>query len=190
MKAKLSIACREEGLGRPSIERFNNLADASKYIQDRWQGAEYMDGSDGFHTDYCEYTLRGFTLKDIGVIGWDDDGQCRTLAFHLYATLRGEKSDKPRIIATRGGPDNETHHYRASEALVAAYQANGKLLGVWTDAEYAERFGSPYVPESADDSPALTMTETHASHEKPDDHVWCPLCQRIISARPAEQVPF
>jgi len=48
------------------IERFKSLDDASKYIQERWQGIEYRDGNESFHTDYCTYRLIGFTFDDIG----------------------------------------------------------------------------------------------------------------------------
>lgn len=72
------IHCREEDREPPSVAKFNTLADASRYIQDRWQGPEYMDGIDGFHTDYSTYELIGFTLKEIGTLTWGGE------APHLY----------------------------------------------------------------------------------------------------------
>jgi hypothetical protein len=60
------ISCREEGRGKKTTKSFSTLDQASAYIQEYWQGVEYKDGPDGFHTDYSEYTLHGFTFKDIG----------------------------------------------------------------------------------------------------------------------------
>jgi len=69
---KYEIQLSEEGRGKIEKVKFVSLNDASKYIQDRWQGSEYMDGIAGFHTDYSSYTLVGFTLKDIGTVSWED----------------------------------------------------------------------------------------------------------------------
>lgn len=157
MKSKLSIVCREEGRGRGDVTRFADLVAAKAFISDRWQGADYMDGREGFHTDYSTYELRGFTLADIGVIGWHTDGY-RTFEFKLDATLRGDKSDKPRIICVTDS-EHETHHCRATEALIAELKERGELLGCWTDAEYNEKFGRDYVSESTDDSPAMSSGE-------------------------------
>jgi hypothetical protein len=57
---------REEGRD-PALHRlFETLKDAQTYVKERWQGTDYIDGDDEFHTDYCTYTLFGFKLKDIG----------------------------------------------------------------------------------------------------------------------------
>lgn len=76
MPAQYIIKSREFGRGPAHVERFATLAGAAKYIKGQWQGAEYIDGESGFHTDYCRFTLEGFTLKDIGkfkdIDGWRD----------------------------------------------------------------------------------------------------------------------
>jgi len=66
------ITFQEEGRGPKETTGFDDLAKASEYIQERWQGADYMDGMSGFHTDYARYTLEGFTLKDIGKVSFDE----------------------------------------------------------------------------------------------------------------------
>jgi hypothetical protein len=71
MKKQFKITCREEGRGKGTTQSFATLAEASVYIQDRWQGVEYKDGPNGFHTDYSEYTLSGFTFSDIGKTNWE-----------------------------------------------------------------------------------------------------------------------
>ena len=68
MRTKYAIKSQEEGRGKWTTERFTTLAAASQYIQDRWQGIEYKDGIDGFHTDCSSYVLVGFTFKDIGSV--------------------------------------------------------------------------------------------------------------------------
>lgn len=187
---KYSIRHREEGRGRWATTRFSTLAAASQYIQDRWQGAEYMDGSDGFHTDYCEYELRGFTLADIGTIGWHDDAY-RTFAFR---NLETNPDGKARIVAVEGGPENECYHFRATEAYIQQEEAKGRLVGVWTDAQYVKEFGKPLAQD--ENYVAETMEEMHAKHTNPgvEFHAWCPLCQaayrEIHKNDPAEQIPF
>ncbi len=81
MNMKLQIICKEYGRGKGSCKTFKTLTDASKYIQDRWQGAEYCGGEYGFHTDYSTYELVGFTLADIGTFGWDAEYPVRTFKF-------------------------------------------------------------------------------------------------------------
>jgi hypothetical protein len=72
MKKPYKIKSREFGRGRPMVESFATLEQASAYIQERWQGIEYRDGIDGFHSDYCTYELVGFTFNDIGKITIED----------------------------------------------------------------------------------------------------------------------
>jgi hypothetical protein len=69
-----SIKGREEGRGKPWVEKFTTLHDAQQYIMDRWQGPDYMDGISGFHADYSTYKLSGFTLKDIGTLTYESEG--------------------------------------------------------------------------------------------------------------------
>jgi hypothetical protein len=35
------------------------------YLQGRWQGWDYWDGGNAFHSDYCTYTLKGANLTDL-----------------------------------------------------------------------------------------------------------------------------
>ena len=73
MKTKpYSVECQEFGNGRPSVRRFATLDEASAFIQDYWQGLDFVDSEQSFHTDHCTYVLSGFTLKDIGHIKVDD----------------------------------------------------------------------------------------------------------------------
>ncbi len=72
VRCRYSVSCREEGRGKASVTKFATLDDAARYVKDRWQGAEYMDGPSSFHTDYCSYELRGFALADIGKVTYDD----------------------------------------------------------------------------------------------------------------------
>ena len=74
MKNPYQINCREEGRGKPSVNKFATLPEAQTYIKDRWQGADYMDGDSGFHTDASTYELIGFTLKDVGTVSWLGEG--------------------------------------------------------------------------------------------------------------------
>lgn len=186
MTTKYSIRCRGEGRGKGSVQKFKTLADAAKYIQDRWQGAEYMDGKESFHTDYSTYELSGFTLADVGVIGWDNESGFRTFKFHLLATLRGEKPDKPRIVGCYDS-ERDAHHFRATEDYIAEKQAEDVLcMGPWTDAEYRELFGRDYVSETAEDLPAMSTAEAHAQHSEPRG--WCPLCNRVEAVAASE--PF
>lgn len=78
MKKPYKIEAREFGKGRPSVESFADLTAATQFIKDRWQGAEYVDGADQFHTDYCSYTLRGFVLADVGRFSFEGDDRVFT----------------------------------------------------------------------------------------------------------------
>lgn len=82
MSKPYKVHSQEEGRGKVYTESFATLEEASKYIQDRWQGADYMDDIDGFHTDYSTYDLEGFTLKDIGKVSWNQEDQCREYEFN------------------------------------------------------------------------------------------------------------
>ena len=71
---KYKITCYERGVeALASSTEFSSLEEASTYIQDRWQGVEYKDSSDGFHTDYSSYILEGFTFQDIGRMDFSDE---------------------------------------------------------------------------------------------------------------------
>jgi hypothetical protein len=61
-----SVEVREEGRGKPAIRRFATLSELQKYVRDRWQGVEYMDGPVGFHNDYATFDLVGAKLSDLG----------------------------------------------------------------------------------------------------------------------------
>jgi len=55
---------------------FATLPELQEYIKARWQGPDYIDGPNGFHTDYCRYTLQGCALCDLGkpIAEYADDG--------------------------------------------------------------------------------------------------------------------
>jgi hypothetical protein len=66
MSKPYKVQNREFGRGPVHTESFATLQEAQDYIKEHWQGADYMDGRYGFHTDYCQFSLVGFTLQDIG----------------------------------------------------------------------------------------------------------------------------
>jgi len=47
------------------IDLFEKLEDAIAFVKDRWQGEDYIDGPQGFHTDYSTYELIGFKISDV-----------------------------------------------------------------------------------------------------------------------------
>ena len=75
MAHKYSIAVREFGRGKPDINRFATLDDAARYIKARWQGLDYLDHDKRFHTDYCTYELRGFSITQLGKYDFSHDPQ-------------------------------------------------------------------------------------------------------------------
>lgn len=80
MKVKrFSISVREEGRGKPTVYRFTELAQAEAWIKEHWQGSDYIDGNDGFHTDYSTFEMKGFTFQDIGRFSYKDG--CREFTF-------------------------------------------------------------------------------------------------------------
>ncbi len=98
-KAKpFKVHSQEEGRGRRYTKSFTTLAEAAEYIKDRWQGADYIDGVESFHTDYSTYECEGFTLKDIGKMGWE--GMAEGFPYRTY-----EFNPLP---ATTGGAPNAT----------------------------------------------------------------------------------
>lgn len=76
------VQSQELGRGPWNTESFATLAEAARYIKDRWQGPDYMDGDASFHTDYCRYRLVGFKLSDIGEKRWDDEFGCYEFTFN------------------------------------------------------------------------------------------------------------
>lgn len=75
-----SVKSKEFGRGPATVKRFATLTGASRYIQSHWQGADYINGSTAFHTDYSTFTLHGFTLRDIGKYRVEDG--CMEFDFH------------------------------------------------------------------------------------------------------------
>jgi hypothetical protein len=71
----LSISSKEQGRGKANVKKFNTLDEASRWIQDRWEGVWYLDSWDRFHNDYATFALKGFTFKDIGKMFHDEDGE-------------------------------------------------------------------------------------------------------------------
>lgn len=66
------VRIREEGRGRPTIEAFGDLTSASAFIRSYWQGSEYRDGNNSFHTDYATFELVGFNFGHIGQYVFED----------------------------------------------------------------------------------------------------------------------
>lgn len=84
------IEVRSEGKGKPTVEKFDTLDAASEYVQSQWQGADYADGDDGFHSDYCTFRLIGFTLRQIGQFYFTAD-DCREYRFVNQADMEAIK---------------------------------------------------------------------------------------------------
>lgn len=68
------LKSREFGRGPAHIQRFSTLAGAAQAVKEQWQGADYMDGEETFHTDYCTFECVGFKLTDIGTRHWNPEG--------------------------------------------------------------------------------------------------------------------
>lgn len=83
--AKFSVRSQEEGRGPWHTERFKTLEEASRYIQERWQGVEYKDGPASFHTDFSIYELGGFVLADIGRMTYGEEPEDREFVFNTVA---------------------------------------------------------------------------------------------------------
>ena len=83
-KKPFSVTSQEEGRGPKHVTKFSTLEDAAKYIKDYWQGPDYMDGTDSFHTDYSTYTLGGFTFMDIGNVTYAEWG--REFQFNAFTS--------------------------------------------------------------------------------------------------------
>ena len=95
------VKSQEEGRGPVDNKSFATLVKASRYIQERWQGADYMDADDAFHTDYCTYWLSGFKLSDVGtresVFG--EDGTYSHMEFKFKREMSSNYQDfKPVYI--------------------------------------------------------------------------------------------
>lgn len=120
MKTKFRIEAREEGRGRPSVTRFADLVQAEAFIKARWQGAEYVDGPDAFHTDYCSYVLRGFTLGDVGAFSFD--GLDRVFTF--------KSSAKPKPVCAKTCQDDScdgSHCAACGGHFIDFYQTAHKI---------------------------------------------------------------
>lgn len=84
---KYKVTSQEFGRGPVTAHRFLTLNLASAFIQSYWQGTEYMDGADGFHTDDCAFVLHGFTMNDIGELSYSFEGD-RTFSFFTGRVLK------------------------------------------------------------------------------------------------------
>jgi hypothetical protein len=148
-----TITCREEGKGKPSVTGFATLAEASAHIQERWQGADYMDGRDGFHTDFSTYELRGFTLNDIGKTSYDEGRQFtfnpppRTAPvppFIVHENIDLFDKAKERIPHTFGSLD-EVSDFLHDRMAVEQCEPSGPMTIVATIYEKTESRMDPLV---------------------------------------------
>ena len=98
------VSNREFVRGPKLTKSFATLAEASAYIQARWQGGEYADGAAAFHTDYCAYELHGFVLRDIAVVRpiWDDGYYCGSEYVWLDLTQPNPTAGAVAEVATVG----------------------------------------------------------------------------------------
>lgn len=71
MSAK-KFKIKYSGVDGSSVESFSSLAEAGKYLSDRYQGADYLSGMDVMGTDYARYVLVGFRLSDVGKFEYCD----------------------------------------------------------------------------------------------------------------------
>ncbi len=99
MKRRYKISGKEEGRGKPFTRTFAKLSDLQIYVQERWQGVEYMDSPSSFHTDYVAYRLSGCTLHDLGgskgPYGTDEYWQWQWFANVDLAGFNGIQSTSP-----------------------------------------------------------------------------------------------
>src|SRR5689334_252769 len=69
-KSKFSIVCREASfngvLMKGERKNFSTLFLLQQYVKARWQGPDYIDGPNTFHSDYCQYTVTGCSFNDLG----------------------------------------------------------------------------------------------------------------------------
>lgn len=70
---KYAVVCREASFSGVLMDgerrKFTTLAEVQAYVKARWQGPDYIDGPDVFHSDYCQYQLVSCTLSDLGTRG-------------------------------------------------------------------------------------------------------------------------
>lgn len=85
-KKPFKVEGREFGRGPKWTDSFATLAEAQAHVKSHWQGAEYIDGPQAFHTDYSTFTLVGFSLRDIGTFYTEDDG-CPNYRFSQITVL-------------------------------------------------------------------------------------------------------
>jgi hypothetical protein len=99
------IAIQEEGRGPKSWNKFGTLNAAQAFIKSHWQGAEYQDGQDGFHSDYATFTVVGFKMSDIHRLYVDEWGGLASEWKKLEAAppLATKKKEQPIS-------DEETEH--------------------------------------------------------------------------------
>lgn len=72
-RKKLFAVRYESGIGEGSKEtKFATLIEVQEYVKDRWQGADYIDGTDVFHNDFGHFILKGCNLADLGARAIDD----------------------------------------------------------------------------------------------------------------------
>ena len=61
MNKPFALIGREFGRGKPFAKKCNTLVELAAAVKEQWQGADYIDGDNGFHTDYSTtYSLATF----------------------------------------------------------------------------------------------------------------------------------
>ncbi len=127
MASKYSISSKEFGRGPATVRRFGTLEAATEYIKGQWQGRDYVDSADSFHSDYCTFTLSGFNLKDVGtfyVDRYDPEFPVNEYRFFVDSPVNG--------------PMTADDHYEA-EYRRAEWKAEHDAENAWL--RHAESYG-------------------------------------------------
>jgi len=64
-KKPFSVESQEEGRGPKTVRKFATVEEIRTYVKGHWQGWEYYDGGNSFHSDYCTFTVKGVNLADL-----------------------------------------------------------------------------------------------------------------------------
>lgn len=102
------------GIDGESTDSFSTLAEAGKFLSERYQGAEYLSGSSVMGTDYAKYTLVGFNLNDVGKFDYSEGYP----EYQFYDWAGGNLVQIKKFTVVRWSHNGE---YPSSKLIIASF---------------------------------------------------------------------
>ena len=130
------------GIDGNSTDSFATLAEAGKFLSDRYQGADYLSGSSVMGTDYAKYVLVGFNLNDVGKFDYSEGYK----EYQFYDWAGGKLVEIKKFTVVQWSDNDE---YPSSKLILASF--DGLEQAIAKAIELCDDYNSINVEEDGKD---------------------------------------